>query len=155
MCSSQTSIHDDAESISPHDLTTEAEPTKVLKQPELPTRQHTHQTILNAAKLTGDGLPAILTDLLQITWQLTSWMKVKGNLDFWYIIFTGLVSFWNMKKKKPCETSPAEILLCHECTSSTWNWCWVYTEVYESNCSSKRTCSRRKSEVLNHWLANK
>lgn len=67
MCSSQTSIHDDAESISPHDLTTEAEPTKVLKQPELPTRQHTHQTILNAAKLTGDGLPAILTDLLQIT----------------------------------------------------------------------------------------
>lgn len=112
MCSSQTSIHDDAESISPHDLTTKAEPTKVLKQPELPTRQHTHtlsnQTILNAAKLTGDGLPAILTDLLQITWQLTSWMKVKGNLDFWYIIFTGLVSFWNMKKIT-CETSPAEI----------------------------------------------
>lgn len=77
MCSSQTSIHDDAESISPHDLTTKAEPTKVLKQPELPTRQHygcvcvcvtlSNQTILNAAKLTGDGLPAILTDLLQIT----------------------------------------------------------------------------------------
>lgn len=146
MCSSQTSIHDDAESISPHDLTTKAEPTKVLKQPELPTRQHygcvcvcvshTYSLKSNYFKCcqVNRWWVAGHTDWFTANYLTVDFMD-EGQRELRLLVhhLHWLSVILKYEKNNMWNITSWNLLLCHECTSSTWNWCWVYTEVYERN----------------------
>lgn len=89
-----------------------------------------------------------------ITWQLTSGMEVKGNLDSWYIIFTCFLSFFKEETQKYVNIKePAEITFRSDVYSRVWTVMSYHRQVSKGTKDAEDSSSLRKRQIY-YWFTH-